>query len=663
MFNRIRARLGGVALAILALSGTAAGATYLATAVYGIRWQPMSAAPTNCTAGKACSWVSSTDNSLYFKSASGATTNLSSSGTTGWIWVTAYGATGNGTTDDTSAIQAALNAAPSGSTVYVPPGTYIITSLAMNTANVTFRGEGTLKKKANVNGHAIDVQGSGCRIRDLIFDGSNAQLTHIHYNTAIWVGTRIVGGPVSTTGGAADDVTIDNVTINNWQAGAIKIFSSKRCSVTNNRLINSYDIAIMVANLGADYNTIANNVVATTVTGDAIFVTAKNDSTATSDYVYGNKVVNNTVVDAGDTGIEAGIHSVNTIIVGNHVRGSFNPEILIRDNLDSLVDGNTVERTWVGNGNSGGDSIAVAPQVEAVTWDYRAIISNNVIKHNYGRSGVHIGACGVTVLGNRIEDNVTAAGVSGSGSTGYGITLAGTAPQNINIRGNVIRNMNFGIHGNYAATATSAYDVVIDGNAIDGAVTGISMFNRSCNRCSITNNRLSKINSKAFNFSGFAGNSTSLVQGNSVNPEGYTTVGSTGDTPPTDTTRNFVDLTTAQTIAGNKTWSSQQIMTSSWRPHRVAVADANYTALNSDMIVAYSTLTASRVVAFNCATGSTNAPNALVIKDESGNAAAGVTITLTPSSGLIDGASSKVLVNSAYGSARFYSMAGNCFTW
>jgi len=42
------------------------------------------------------------------------------------VSVLSYGATGNGTTDDTEAIQAAINACPVGGTVLFPAGTYIV---------------------------------------------------------------------------------------------------------------------------------------------------------------------------------------------------------------------------------------------------------------------------------------------------------------------------------------------------------------------------------------------------------------------------------------------------------------------------------------------------------------------------------------------------------
>lgn len=72
--------------------------------------------------------------------------------------VAAYGATGNGTTDDTSAINTAITAAGiKGGVVYFPPGNYKISSALSLTSNVTLQGSGAqttfvTQSTANANG-------------------------------------------------------------------------------------------------------------------------------------------------------------------------------------------------------------------------------------------------------------------------------------------------------------------------------------------------------------------------------------------------------------------------------------------------------------------------------------------------------------------------------
>lgn len=78
----------------------------------------------------------------------GQTLVASSSSATMWTSrdfnVMAYGATGNGTTDDTTAIQAALTAAASGGVVYFPPGTYLISTALAPSSGTRLTGAGAL---------------------------------------------------------------------------------------------------------------------------------------------------------------------------------------------------------------------------------------------------------------------------------------------------------------------------------------------------------------------------------------------------------------------------------------------------------------------------------------------------------------------------------------
>jgi hypothetical protein len=100
--------------------------------------------------------------------------------------VTTHGATGDGVTDDTSAIQNAIFALPAaGGAVYFPAGTYVVTSLPiLSGSSILFYGEGSgasiLKQKAstsvsmvrNLTGVAGDIQ-----FRDMGFDGNETNQT------------------------------------------------------------------------------------------------------------------------------------------------------------------------------------------------------------------------------------------------------------------------------------------------------------------------------------------------------------------------------------------------------------------------------------------------------------------------------------------------------
>lgn len=93
-----------------------------------------------------------------------------------------FGAVGDGVTDDTSAIQTAINeAALLGKAVFFPAATYLIAGTLTAGTLAVLKGEGSdkaiLKKKTGTSGHILDILGTtqkyDIEIADLTFDVNN----------------------------------------------------------------------------------------------------------------------------------------------------------------------------------------------------------------------------------------------------------------------------------------------------------------------------------------------------------------------------------------------------------------------------------------------------------------------------------------------------------
>jgi hypothetical protein len=97
----------------------------------------------------------------------------------GWVNVKAYGAKGDGVTDDTAAIQAAINALTAG-VVYFPPSTsgYLLNSSALSVASagIVLRGDGAENTKLIIGGSftgsaAVSITAYNCQVKYLSING------------------------------------------------------------------------------------------------------------------------------------------------------------------------------------------------------------------------------------------------------------------------------------------------------------------------------------------------------------------------------------------------------------------------------------------------------------------------------------------------------------
>jgi hypothetical protein len=119
------------------------------------------------------------------------------------VSVTAYGATGDGTTDDTTAIQTAINTLSSGGTVFIPNGTYKLTA-ALTVANddIVIAGEGygsKLQLAAGSNSNVILVNPSADTATNGIVRKNRVILRdlYVDHNGINQTGTGTFGGAVA----------------------------------------------------------------------------------------------------------------------------------------------------------------------------------------------------------------------------------------------------------------------------------------------------------------------------------------------------------------------------------------------------------------------------------------------------------------------------------
>ena len=169
-----------------------------------------------------------------------------------------YGALGNGVTDDTAAFTAALATVISEGTIYVPTGTYIVSSTVVIPANVTTRGEGlatTIKLKAASNTDVISLA-AGSALISLVVDQNRD-------------GSQTSGSGVCIAGA---NVTIERVTIRNCKdIGIYTVADTASFPIDGIRILNNY---ITACNNGMRFWTDTANTSGILIEGNTIDLSA-----------------------------------------------------------------------------------------------------------------------------------------------------------------------------------------------------------------------------------------------------------------------------------------------------------------------------------------------------------------------------------------------------
>jgi len=281
-----------------------------------------------------------------------------------------YGAVGDGVTDDTAAIQAAVD---SGNNTYIPPGTYACSAGIKIPDNHTLFGDGASSILIAIA--KTPVTGRQSLVYNEDYTNGNKNITirdiHIKWSLGITIGSGADGrGVINMVD--CDYVTISNVTQTLTMSRPCIWFSGCReFNITDCFLVSTFDGAGGIGSGGifisSDNNTIDVDKRSSfhgNISGNYVFT--NNDEPVAffggDKEIYGMTVTGNTLIleedSAGRYALSTGLANSSStfptqcrdiVISNNHIEGGIN----IRDaSNDILISNNTFNQTKQGSSDS-----------------------------------------------------------------------------------------------------------------------------------------------------------------------------------------------------------------------------------------------------------------------------------------------------------------------
>ena len=364
----------------------------------------------------------SQSNTLRYNSVTAKWNNLPSE----CLNVKDYGAKGDGTSDDTAAIQTAIAASKTQNIpLYFPPSTYR-TSASLDVTGCTVFGYGAILKLVDAIQECTMLKATaGTTILGITLDGNTA-------NTTAAVGV-LAGIYVYAANGWSDAVTIRDVNVSNLYSEGIRIGTS-----------------------------IARTDPATLPLARTIIETSSVSNTGSNgirlDFVRG-AIVSQCHIDQVTSGVN-NINSYGTKIMGCEVRNGSSHGIVSQYGLYTQISNNFCEGNAESGITIGGGSVSKGPE------QYPLITSNTC------RSNTKNGITADTTISGQVGTPVDCRGAI----TGNVCTENGVNGINLQSSSYMVVSGNMVSNNGTAGIGVSARYAVIDANLCENCTTGIGLF-------------------------------------------------------------------------------------------------------------------------------------------------------------------------------------------